>query len=53
MASRAPLPVMAGAVAGDVTVKNPIEAALSVMTKSKHVLMTSTGADEFAKAQKL
>ena len=44
---------MAGAVAGVVTVKNPIEAARSVMTKSKHVLMTSTGADEFAKAQKL
>ena len=44
---------MAGAVAGVASVKNPIEAARRVMTNSKHVLMTSTGADEFAKAQKL
>ncbi len=40
--------LMAGAVAGVTTVKNPIEAAYAVMTKSPHVLMVSKGADQFA-----
>jgi beta-aspartyl-peptidase (threonine type) len=44
---------LAGAVAGVVSVKNPIEAARSVMTNSRHVMMAGAGADEFAKAQKL
>lgn len=40
--------LMAGAVAGVTTVKNPIEAAHAVMTQSPHVLMVSKGADIFA-----
>ncbi len=39
---------MAGAVAGVSRIKSPIEAAYAVMTKSPHVLLTGTGADEFA-----
>ena len=38
----------AGAVAGVQTIKNPINAALSVMEKSEHVLLTGAGAQEFA-----
>ena len=40
--------LMAGAVAGVTTIKNPIEAAHTVMTKSPHVLMVSKGAEQFA-----
>lgn len=38
----------AGAVAGARSIKNPISAALAVMQKSKHVLLSGTGADLFA-----
>lgn len=41
----------AGAVAGVRTIKNPILAARAVMEKSKHVLLTGEGADEFAGKQ--
>ncbi|MGZ5243524.1 MAG: isoaspartyl peptidase/L-asparaginase family protein [Bacteroidia bacterium] len=40
----------AGSVAGVRTVKNPISAAIGVMQKSPHVMMTGKGADEFAKS---
>lgn len=43
----------AGAVAGIRTIKNPILAARAVMEKSKHVLLTGEGADEFANKQGL
>jgi beta-aspartyl-peptidase (threonine type) len=39
----------AGAVAGVTVVKNPISAARAVMEKTKHVLLVSHGAEEFAK----
>jgi beta-aspartyl-peptidase (threonine type) len=39
----------AGAVAGITIVKNPIEAAYMVMTRTPHVLLSGKGADEFAK----
>jgi len=45
--------LMAGAVAGVTTVKNPIAAAYAVMTKSEHVMLAGKGADEFAAAQGL
>jgi len=41
--------LMAGAVAGVTTVKNPISAARAVMEKSEHVMMVGVGADQFAK----
>ena len=41
--------LMAGAVAGITTVKNPISAARAVMEKSEHVMMVGAGADQFAK----
>lgn len=37
-----------GAVAGVTTVKNPISLARLVMTDTKHVLLSSKGADQFA-----
>lgn len=40
----------AGAVGGLRTVKNPISAARAVMEQSEHVLLTSNGAEEFARA---
>ncbi|MDP1798549.1 MAG: isoaspartyl peptidase/L-asparaginase [Planctomycetaceae bacterium] len=43
----------AGAVAGVMVVKNPITAARAVMEKSKHVLLTQRGAEQFAKEQGL
>ncbi len=43
----------AGAVAGVKTVKNPINAAYAVKTKSEHVLLAGEGADAFAAAQGL
>ena len=43
----------AGAVAGVRTIKNPILAARAVMEKSKHVLLSGVGADEFAGEQGL
>lgn len=43
--------MMAGAVAGVTTIKNPISAARAVMQKSQHVMMTGQGAEQFAKTQ--
>lgn len=45
--------LMAGAVAGVTTVKNPIKAAIAVMEKSPHVMMTGAGAEKFAKEKGL
>jgi beta-aspartyl-peptidase (threonine type) len=41
--------LMAGAIAGVTTIKNPISAARAVMEKSEHVMMFGDGADKFAK----
>lgn len=43
----------AGAIAGVHTIKNPIKAAIAVMQKSEHVMLSGVGAEEFAKKQKL
>jgi beta-aspartyl-peptidase (threonine type) len=43
----------AGSVAGVTTIKNPVSAARAVMEKSKHVMMVSKGAEQFAKSQGL
>ena len=43
----------AGAIAGVGDIKNPISAAIKVMTDSKHVMMSGKGASEFAKLQGL
>lgn len=43
----------AGGVASVTTIKNPIAAAFEVMRNSKHVLLTGTGAEAFAKAQNI
>lgn len=43
----------AGAVTCVRTIKNPIRAARAVMEKSEHVLLSSTGAEKFAKQQGL
>jgi len=45
--------LMAGAVAGVTTIKNPITAAYAVMTKSDHVMMIARGAEKFAEEQGL
>jgi L-asparaginase / beta-aspartyl-peptidase len=45
--------LMAGAVAGVTTIKNPITAAYAVMTKSEHVMMIGKGAEKFAQEQGL
>jgi len=45
--------LMAGAVAGVHTVKNPILAARAVMEQSPHVLLSGNGADQFAKEKGL
>src|SRR6185312_7342652 len=39
----------AGAIAEVMTIRNPISAAKAVMEKSKHVLLASHGAEQFAK----
>jgi beta-aspartyl-peptidase (threonine type) len=39
----------AGSVAGVTVIKNPITAARAVMDKSPHVMMTGTGAEQFAR----
>jgi beta-aspartyl-peptidase (threonine type) len=41
--------LMAGAVAGVSTIRNPISAARAVMEKSEHVMMVGKGAEFFAK----
>lgn len=38
----------AGAIGGVRNIKNPIEGAYAVMTKSEHVLLTGKGAEQFA-----
>ncbi len=43
----------AGTVAGITNIKSPISAALAVMEKSPHVMMTGQGAEQFAKEQGL
>lgn len=43
----------AGAVAGVMTVKNPIKLARSVMEHSEHVLLSGRGAEAFAKERQL
>jgi beta-aspartyl-peptidase (threonine type) len=43
----------AGAVAGVMTVKNPINAAIAVMYHSPHVMLSGKGAELFAKEQGL
>jgi beta-aspartyl-peptidase (threonine type) len=45
--------LMAGAVAGVTTIKNPITAAHAVMMKSEHVMMIGKGAERFAEEQGL
>ena len=45
--------LMAGAVGGVSTIKNPISAAKAVMQKSDHVMLSGKGADVFAKEQGL
>ena len=45
--------LMAGAVAGVTTIRNPITAAYAVMTKSEHVMMAGPGAEKFAEEQGL
>lgn len=45
--------LMAGAVAGVTTIKNPITAAYAVMTKSEHVMLVGKGAEKFAQEQGL
>lgn len=43
----------AGAVGGVTNIKHPISAAIAVMEKSKHVMLTGKGAETFAKEQGL
>jgi beta-aspartyl-peptidase (threonine type) len=43
----------AGAVGGLTIIKNPVKAARAVMEKSRHVLLTGEGANEFARSQGL
>ncbi|MGC6423209.1 MAG: isoaspartyl peptidase/L-asparaginase family protein [Flavobacteriaceae bacterium] len=43
----------AGAIAGARTIKNPISAAIKVMSESPHVMLSGAGADQFASEQGL
>lgn len=43
----------AGAVAGVMTIKNPIKAAIAVMNHSPHVMLMGRGAEAFARTQNL
>jgi beta-aspartyl-peptidase (threonine type) len=43
----------AGAVTGVKTVKNPIKLARKIMSNSNHVMLSGSGAEEFAKINKL
>ncbi len=45
--------LMAGAVGGVSTIRNPIDAAIKVMTDSDHVMLTGAGAELFAREQGL
>ena len=41
--------LMAGAVSAVRNIRNPVELAYAVMTKSQHVMLNGTGAYDFAK----
>lgn len=41
----------AGAVSGVTTIKNPIDLAVAVMDKSEHVMLSGSGAEQFAQEQ--
>lgn len=43
----------AGAISGSSKIKNPISAAIAVMENSPHVMLSGSGADEFALTQNL
>lgn len=43
----------AGAVSGVKRIKNPVKLASKIMTKSKHVMLSGEGAEEFAKIHNL
>lgn len=43
----------AGSIAGATKIRNPISAARKVMEKSKHVMLSGEGANEFASQQGL
>ena len=43
----------AGAISGATKIKNPISAAIKVMENSPHVMLSSSGADKFAKKEGL
>jgi beta-aspartyl-peptidase (threonine type) len=43
--------LMAGSIAGVNRIKNPISAAIKVMTASEHVMMVGAGAEKFAQSQ--
>ena len=43
----------AGAISGSSKIKNPISAAIAVMKNSPHVMLSGSGADEFALTQNL
>lgn len=43
----------AGAISGVHTIKNPILTAIAVMQKSEHVMLSGTGAEQFARDQNL
>ncbi len=45
--------LQAGAVAGVSRIRNPISAAIAVKNHSKHVMLSGTGAEEFAEKQGL
>ena len=44
---------MLGLLSGVTNVKNPISLALSVMNQSEHVMLSNSGAEDFAKQQGL
>lgn len=45
--------LMAGAVAGVTRIRNPITAAHAVMTRSQHVMLVGSGAEQFAEREGL
>ncbi len=45
--------LMAGAVAAVRNIRNPVELAYAIMTKSQHVMMTGQGANAFAKLKNI
>lgn len=45
--------LMAGSVSAVKNIRNPIELAYAIMTKSEHVMLSGPGASEFAQTQKI